>query len=151
MNPELRRNLWLELTTLLIPGQNDSDAELEALSAWVVSALGAETPLHFSAFHPDYKMRDIPATPPATLRRARAIAKRAGLVHVYTGNVHDLEGDATCCAGCGAKVIERDWYDILAYRLDDAGACTACGHPMAGVFDGPAGRFGRRRLRVAIA
>ena len=149
----LRREtpVWLELTTLLIPGQNDGDAEIDALATWVASELGPQTPLHFSAFHPDYKMHDVPPTPPATLRRARAIAKRAGLAHVYTGNVHDLEGDATRCAGCDTKVIERDWYEILAYRLDDTGACKACGHALAGVFDGPPGGFGRRRLRVAIA
>ncbi|MBL9022517.1 MAG: AmmeMemoRadiSam system radical SAM enzyme [Myxococcales bacterium] len=142
---------WLELTTLLVPGENDSDAEIEALSAWVAEELGPETPLHFSAFHPDYKMRDVPPTPPSTLRRARRIAKAAGLRHVYTGNVHDLEGDTTLCDACGAKVIERDWYEVLAYRLDPEGRCTACGHTLAGVFGGGPEHFGRRRLRVAIA
>ncbi len=142
---------WLELTTLLIPGKNDSDAELAAMSEWVRDALGPTTPLHFSAFHPDYKMRDVPATPVETLRRARRIAMAAGLRHVYTGNVHDREGDVTHCEACGAAVIERDWYEILAYRLDTAGRCSACGHAVAGVFEGQPGTFGRRRLRVAIA
>ena len=142
---------WLELTTLLVPGENDGDAEIEALATWVSEELGRETPLHFSAFHPDYKMRDLPATPPETLRRARRIAKACGLFHVYTGNVHDREGDTTSCDACGSAVIERDWYELLAYRLDSDGRCLACGHHLAGVFDGEPERFGRRRLRVAIA
>jgi pyruvate formate lyase activating enzyme len=143
-------NVWLEITTLLIPGLNDSDAELHQLTGWVASALGPDVPLHFSAFHPDYKLKDIPATPPETLRRARQIGLSNGLHHVYTGNVHDAEGDATFCAGCGAKVIERDWYEVLAVRLDDHGKCLACGHPLAGRFDGKRERFGRRRLPVHL-
>jgi pyruvate formate lyase activating enzyme len=142
--------VWLELTTLLIPGHNDSDAELHALAAWVRDALGPHVPLHFSAFHPDFKMRDVPPTPPETLRRARTIAKDEGLRHVYVGNVHDVEGDTTTCGGCGRAVIVRDWYDILTYHLDDAGRCRACGAPMDGVFDGPVGTWGRKRMRVVI-
>lgn len=142
-------SVWLELTTLLIPGQNDSDTELHELSAWVREALGPEVPVHFTAFHPDYKMLDVPPTPPATLRRARAIAKEEGLVHAYVGNVHDPEADTTYCA-CGEPVILRDWYAILDYRLDASGACRACGAAIAGRFDAEVGRFGRRRLRVAI-
>jgi pyruvate formate lyase activating enzyme len=142
--------VWLEITTLLIPGLNDSDAELEALTGWVRGALGPDVPLHFSAFHPDYKLKDIPPTPPATLRRAREIGKKNGLHHVYTGNVHDAEGDTTFCAGCGAKVIERDWYDVLAVRLDDHGKCLSCGTALAGRFDGKRERFGRRRLPVHL-
>ncbi len=147
--------VWTEITTLLIPGLNDGDAELTALSEFVCGDLGPDVPLHFSAFHPDYKMRDIPATPPATLRRARSIAKRAGLRHVYTGNVHDQEGDTTFCAACGEAVIERDWYELVAYRLDDAGRC-ACGAALAGRFDAAAEgvvkrAFGRRRVRVKLA
>jgi len=143
-------SVWTEITTLLIPGLNDSDAELHALTAWVREALGPHVPLHFSAFHPDYKMRDLPATPPETLRRARRIAKSEGLAHVYTGNVHDAEGDTTFCTGCGAKLIERDWYDLLAVRLTDDGRCTACKTPLAGRFDGKHERWGRRRLPVRI-
>ena len=144
-------NVWTEITTLLIPGQNDSSAELEKLSEFVAGELGPHVPLHFSAFHPDYKMHDIPATPPETLRRARKIAMSAGLRYVYTGNVHDAQGDTTYCARCHAPVIERDWYELLAYRLDAEGRCTSCGEPLAGRFsaEGP-GRFGRRRMRVRI-
>ncbi len=107
-------------------------------------------PLHFTAFHPDYKMRDLPHTPPETLRRARAIAKRAGLKHVYTGNVHDREGDTTACASCGAELIVRDWYRIERYALTDEGACPKCGAALAGRFSTRAGDFGRRRIPIAI-
>jgi pyruvate formate lyase activating enzyme len=141
--------VWTEITTLVIPGLNDSDAELTQLAEWVAGDLGADVPLHFSAFHPDYKMRDIPATPIATLRRARQIARRAGLRYVYTGNVHDPEGDATACPGCGTPVIERDWYEILASRLDH-GACAACGTAIAGRFGPAVGSWGRKRLRVQM-
>jgi pyruvate formate lyase activating enzyme len=145
-------NVWTEITTLLIPGLNDSDEELTKLSEFVAGDLGPHVPLHFSAFHPDYKMQDIPPTPPETLRRARRIAMRAGLRYVYTGNVHDAEGDTTFCAKCHAPVIERDWYELLGYRLDAKGCCLACGEPLAGRFaeEGP-GHFGRRRMRVRIA
>ncbi len=143
-----RTPVWTEITTLLIPGQNDSDGELRDLSVFVRDELGAEVPIHFSAFHPDYRMRDLPRTPPETLRRARAIALEAGLKHVYVGNVHDPEADSTYCTGCGQAVIERDWYDLGAYRLDDAGRCRGCGTTLAGVFDGPAGTWGRKRQPV---
>jgi pyruvate formate lyase activating enzyme len=141
---------WIELTTLLIPGENDSDAELHALTDWVARELGTDVPLHFSAFHPDWKMTDRPRTPAATLGRARRIAKANGLRHVYTGNVHDAEGGSCYCDGCGQLVIERDWYRIGAYRLDDAGRCRNCGTQLPGVFDGPAGDWGPRRLPVRL-
>ncbi len=141
---------WLEITTLLIPGMNDSDAELAALCAWVAQHLGPDTPLHFSAFHPDYKLADTPATPLATLVRARDIALRAGLHYVYTGNVHDLAGGTTYCPGCHAPLIERDWYDIVGYHLDPVGRCPACGTPVAGRFGRFSRRFGNRRIPVAI-
>ncbi len=142
--------VWLEITTLLIPGENDSDAELEAMARWIADNLGPDVPLHFTAFHPDWKMRDVPPTPPATLSRARAIGRRNGLRFVYTGNVHDEAGGATCCPGCGATLIGRDWYDITAWDLDD-GACPACGTRIAGVFEASPGDWGRRRRRVGIA
>jgi pyruvate formate lyase activating enzyme len=142
-------SVWTEITTLLIPGLNDSDAELAELSAWVAGELGVDVPLHFSAFHPDYKMNDRPRTPPETLRRARAIARDHGLRYVYTGNVHDREGDTTSCPSCGTAVIERDWYEILDAKLDH-GACAACGTPIAGRFGDRVGHFGRRRMRVVI-
>ena len=141
--------VWTEITTLLIPGLNDSDAELHELAAWIARDLGRDVPLHFSAFHPDYKLMDIPATPPATLRRARMIAIDEGLRYVYTGNVHDREGDATSCPACGTKVIERDWYEILATRIDH-GACASCGAAIPGRFGESVGRFGRRRMRVVV-
>jgi pyruvate formate lyase activating enzyme len=107
-------------------------------------------PLHFSAFHPDFKMLDVPPTPPATLRRARARAMQEGLRYVYVGNVHDREGDATYCPGCGDVLIARDWYEILDYRLDAKGCCPSCGTTIAGHFTDKAGSFGRRRQRIAI-
>jgi pyruvate formate lyase activating enzyme len=141
---------WLEITTLLIPGANDSDAEIDALSGWVAERLGPDVPLHFSAFHPDWKMRDTPATPPETLQRARRIAIANGLRHVYTGNVRDAAGGSTYCPGCGAMVIERDWYRIGRYQLTDDGRCRSCYATIAGVFDGPAGDWGARRLPVRL-
>jgi len=142
--------VWTEITTLLIPGLNDSDEELAALSAFVAGDLGVDVPIHFSAFHPDYKMNDRPPTPPATLRRARQIAREHGLRHVYVGNVHDREGDTTYCPGCAAPVIVRDWYEILSSNLR-AGACGTCGTAIAGRFGDAIGTFGRRRLRLQIA
>lgn len=142
--------VWLELTTLLIPGHNDSDAELERLCAWILEHLGPDTPLHFTAFHPDWKLRDRPPTPPATLTRARAIARRAGIRYAYTGNVRDPEGDSTWCHGCGALLIERDRYRLGAWGLTPAGRCTACGAPCAGRFEAAPGAWGTRRLPVEI-
>ncbi|MDA8362573.1 MAG: AmmeMemoRadiSam system radical SAM enzyme [Gammaproteobacteria bacterium] len=142
--------VWLEITTLLIPGMNDSDGELAELSGWIFDALGPDVPLHFSAFHPDYKMTDVPPTPPRTLRRARDIALRAGLRYVYTGNVHDPAGAATYCPGCHAPLIERDWYDITRYGIDPAGRCRACGTAVAGRFGKYSGHFGNRRIPLAI-
>lgn len=142
---------WLELTTLLIPGHNDDPAEVERLCAWVLERLGPDVPLHFSAFHPDHKMTDLPATPAETLIRAVGIAKRMGVRHAYTGNVHHSETDTTYCPGCGQAAIERDWYRLGTYRLDDAGRCRACGTAVAGVFDGPAGDWGAKRRPVRLA
>jgi pyruvate formate lyase activating enzyme len=145
-----RTDVWFEITTLLIPGENDGEPEIEAMSRWIVDVLGPDVPLHFSAFHPDWKMLDTPPTPPSTLRRARAIAMANGLRYVYTGNVHDREGDTTRCPGCGAAVIERDWYELNAWNLSNDGHCRACGTAIAGVFDGPPGTWGRRRQPVRI-
>ena len=104
---------WFEITTLLIPGHNDSSAEIDAMSRWIAGRLGPDVPLHFTAFHPDYRMTDVAPTPPATLRRARAIALGNGLHHVYTGNVHDVEGGTTFCPGCHEALVRRDWYVVL--------------------------------------
>ena len=144
-------DVWLEITTLLIPGLNDSDAEIANLSGWVVEHLGPDVPLHFTAYHPDYKLVDRPPTPPATLDRARAVALHAGVHHAYTGNVHSLSGGSTRCTGCGETVIARDWYELRGYRLDDAGHCLACGQRCVGVFDGPPGNWGARRMPVRLA
>jgi pyruvate formate lyase activating enzyme len=142
--------VWLEITTLLIPGENDADAEITQLSRWVARELGSDVPLHFSAFHPDWRMRDRPPTPPATLSRARAIARGEGLRYVYTGNVHDPEGASTYCPGCRARVIGRDWYELGVWGLDPAGRCRSCGTPIAGVFEAAPGRWGRRRQPVSF-
>lgn len=143
--------VWFEITTLLIPGKNDSDEEIVAMSQWIRRELGADVPLHFSAFHPDYKMPDIPATPPSTLIRARKLAMKQGLQHVYTGNVRYREGDTTLCPHCQATLIERDWYQIVRYRLTPLGHCPDCGHVLAGRFDKQAGRFGRQRIPIVLS
>ena len=143
-------DVWLEITTLLIPGKNDSDEELTALSKWIKTELGPDVPLHFSAFHPDHKMPDIPATPAATLIRARNIALKQGLSYVYTGNVHNAEGDTTFCPQCSSPLIVRDWYQINQYRLNEDGCCPDCGFSLAGRFEEKAGNFGQRRIPIMI-
>ncbi|MFA6022266.1 MAG: AmmeMemoRadiSam system radical SAM enzyme [Rhodospirillales bacterium] len=142
--------VWFEITTLLIPGKNDSDDELAALAAWMAKELGPDVPVHFTAFHPDWKMREIDNTPAATLGRARAIAQAAGLRYVYTGNVHDEAGGSTFCHGCGAMLIGRDWYRLTAWGLNDDGACRACGTPLPGLFEARPGDWGRKRLPVRL-
>jgi pyruvate formate lyase activating enzyme len=142
--------VWVELTTLLIPGLNDSDAELDKMTSWVVERLGCDVPMHFTAFHPDFKMRDVPPTPPKTLTRARSIAQRNGVRFAYTGNVRDSAGGTTTCPSCGLVLIERDWYNLGAYRVTDDGRCERCAATIAGVFDGPAGDWGARRLPVRL-
>ena len=144
-------SVWFEITTLLIPGKNDSDEELAAECQWIMKQLGPDVPLHFTAFHPDYKMRDIHATPPATLTRARDIALKAGLHHVYTGNVHDERGGSTYCPSCQAPLILRDWYRIDAYRVTAQGQCPDCGAVIAGRYAEKMGKaFGPRRIPVTI-
>jgi pyruvate formate lyase activating enzyme len=142
---------WFEITTLLIPGHNDSNAEIEAESRWIAEHLGPDVPLHFTAFHPDYKMLDVPPTPAATLTRARAIALANGLHHVYTGNVHDVEGGTTLCPGCQAPLVRRDWYIVTDCELDARGECPHCGTPIAGRFGGFQHGFGRQRIPVRVA
>jgi len=143
-----KTNTWLEITTLLIPGLNDSDEELGALSRWIKDHLGPDVPLHFTAYHPDWKMRNIPATPAATLVRARKLAQDNGLHYVYTGNVHNEEGDSTYCHHCGKKIIGRDWYMLKEWNLDDKGCCRFCNTPLAGVFEPEPGSWGPRRLPI---
>jgi len=144
-------DVWFELTTLLIPGENDSEAELEAMSQWVVENLGPDVPMHFSAFHPDWKMQDHPSTPPATLRLARQIALNNGVRYAYVGNVHDPAGDSTYCHHCGALLIGRDWYELSEWHLTPDGRCEACGSPCAGVFEARPGDWGAKRLPVRLA
>jgi pyruvate formate lyase activating enzyme len=144
-------DVWLEVTTLLIPGQNDSDKELEEMTQWAVDNLGPDVPWHFTAFHPDWKMTDIPSTPAATLQRARRIAMKNGLRYVYTGNVHDEDGGSTYCHHCHAKLIGRDWYVLSDWNLDKDGKCNACGTPLPGVFEAKPGAWGAKRLPVRLA
>jgi pyruvate formate lyase activating enzyme len=143
-------DVWTEVTTLLIPGLNDSDREIGELTRWLVERLGVDVPLHFSAFHPDWKMRDRPPTPPATLTRAREIALGNGLRYVYTGNVHDRAGQSTYCHACGEVLIERDWYELGSWHLE-SGRCASCGEPCAGVFEERPGSWGSRRRPVRLA
>ena len=142
---------WLEITTLLIPGHNDSSAEIAELARWVVKELGPEVPLHFTAFHPDWKMTDLDPTPPALLRHARRLALDAGLHYVYTGNVRDSEGGTTFCPGCHAALIERDGYTIRRYDLPDDGRCPHCRTPIAGHFGRFGKPFGAQRIPVRLA
>jgi pyruvate formate lyase activating enzyme len=143
-------NVWFEITTLLIPGENDSEKEIEELTQWVMTHLGPDVPLHFTAFHPDFKMLDKPPTAPSTLTMARRIAVKNGIRYAYTGNVHDEEGGSTYCHHCGNKLVGRDWYVMTAWNLTDDGRCKVCGTACGGVFDGPPGRWGARRLPVRL-
>jgi pyruvate formate lyase activating enzyme len=144
-------NVWFEITTLLIPGKNDSNEELEAECKWIMKELGPAVPVHFTAFHPDYKMTDIEHTPAATLTRARKIALGEGLQYVYTGNVHDTEGGTTFCPHCGKAVIVRDWHRILAHHVTPSGRCMGCNGAIAGRFDQFKRAFGPRRVPVRLA
>jgi pyruvate formate lyase activating enzyme len=142
--------VWFEITTLLIPGENDSADEIEAESRWVMDRLGPDVPLHFTAFHPDWKMLDTPPTPPQTLKMARRIAIETGLRYVYTGNIHDGAGQSTYCHGCGTTLIGRDWYELTAWNLTADGGCVGCGASCAGVFDSDHGHWGARRQPVRV-
>jgi pyruvate formate lyase activating enzyme len=141
--------VWLEITNLVIPGHNDSDKELAEMSRWVVENLGPDVPMHFSAFHPDWKMPDVPPTPPATLVHARRIALKAGVRYAYTGNIDDAEGGSTFCHRCAAELIGRDGYELTQWTLEK-GACGSCGEPCAGVFEERPGQWGQRRLPVRL-
>ena len=143
--------VWLEITTLIIPGENDSDTELNALSQWVVEHLGSDVPLHFSAFHPDWKMRDIPPTPLSSVLKARDIALKNGVHYAYIGNAHDKAADSTYCHHCGELLIGRDWYQLSEWRLDAQGNCQACGTRCAGVFKASPGNWGAKRVGVKMA
>ena len=147
-------DVWFELTDLLIPGENDSTGEIESMTQWIMETLGPDVPLHFTAFHPDWKMMDKPRTPLKTLTKARSIAMKNGLRYVYTGNVHDYEGESTYCHDCGQVLIGRDWYQLSVWNISTVGdraACKFCNARLPGVFDGPPGGWGAKRLPVRIA
>ncbi len=144
-------DVWFEVTTLLIPGENDSDKEINEMTKWVVEHLGPEVPLHFSAFHPAWKMMDYPSTPASTLTRARTIAMDNGVRYAYTGNVRDEEGGGTYCHNCGGLLIGRDWYVLTAWNLDREGKCKSCGTACAGVFEAKPGDWGAKRMPVRMA
>ena len=140
----------MELTTLLIPGYNDSEKEIDEMSQWVVDRLGPDVPMHFTAFHPDYKLMDAPRTPLSTLQRSREIAMKNGVRYAYVGNVHDPAGDSTYCHQCGKLLIGRDWYVLSEWNLDAEGKCTKCATPCAGVFEAQPGDWGPRRQPVQM-
>lgn len=142
---------WLETTTLIIPGENDSEKELTEMCEWVVENLGTDMPMHFSAFHPDFKMMDVPSTPSSTLTMARDIAMKAGVRYAYVGNVHNKDADSTWCHQCGELLIERDWYELGKWNLDAKGCCKSCGTKVAGVFEAKPGNWGAKRLAVRMA
>ncbi len=145
-------DVWFEITTLLIPGKNDSPEEVRAMSQWIRRELGPDVPLHFTAFHPDFKMTDLPPTPASTVQRSRAIAMEEGLHYVYTGNVHDREGGTTFCPKCRSALIVRDWHRIESYRVTPSGHCPDCDTAIAGHFQSfdVKRQFGRRRIPLAI-
>jgi len=144
-------DVWMELTTLLIPGYNDSEKEIDEMTQWVVDKLGPDVPMHFTAFHPDYKLMDAPRTPMATLQRSRETAMKNGVRYAYTGNVHDKAGDSTYCHSCGLRLIERDWYELGEWNLDANGNCKRCGTQCAGVFEDGHGGWGSKRKPVRLA
>lgn len=142
-------SVWFEITTLLIPGENDSDAELNEMCRWIIENLGVDVPIHFTAFHPDWKMMQHPSTPASTLTRARSIALAYGIRYAYTGNVHDNLGGSTYCHQCDQLLIERDWYELGGWHVDH-GRCSSCGEPVAGVFEGRPGSWGRKRIPIKM-
>ncbi len=144
-------NTWLELTTLLIPGENDSSRELDEMTKWVVEHLGPDVPMHFTAFHPDWKMRDVESTPASTLLHAREIARSNGVRYAYTGNVHDPDGSSTWCHQCGDLLIERDWHRLGHWGLDEEAACISCGTPVAGYFAGKPQQLIARPVRLQFS
>ncbi len=144
-------NVWFEISTLLIPGLNDSDHELNELTQWVVERLGPDVPLHFTAFHPDFRMLDRPPTPPATLRRAHEIAITNGIHYCYIGNVQDEAAESTYCHECNRLLVGRDRHELTDWHLTADGRCPQCGTPLAGVFETQPGCWGSRRMPVRLA
>jgi pyruvate formate lyase activating enzyme len=128
-------NVWFEITNLMIPTLNDDPAETRKLAEWVLENLGPGVPLHFTAFHPDFKLRDKPGTPPETLHRARSIAREVGLHYVYEGNIFS-DGAHTLCPNCATTLIRRSWHDVQQNRLR-GGACPICGQTIPGRWASP--------------
>ncbi len=143
--------VWFELTTLIIPGENDSEAELEAMTQWVVEKLGPDVPMHFTAFHPDWKMLDKPSTPTSTLLKARSIAIKNGVRYAYVGNVYNKEAESTYCHQCGELLIGRNWYNLSDWNLDENGNCRFCGTKCAGHFRPLPGDWGAKRQAVRFS
>jgi pyruvate formate lyase activating enzyme len=142
--------VWFELTTLLIPGENDSLKEIDEMTRWVADKLGPEVPMHFTAFHPSWKMLNHASTSLKTLQMARKIALDNGIRYVYTGNVHDETGATTYCHQCGNPLVGRDWYKLTQWNLTDDGKCAKCGAVCAGRFDGPPEGRGSGRHSVRL-
>ena len=142
--------VWFEITTLLIPGENDSPAEIEAMTQWIRENLGPDVPVHFTAFHPDYRMRDKPRTPSETMIQAWRIARKNGIQYVYTGNIHDKPTGSTYCHNCGLRLIGRDWHLLDEWGLTQSGFCSRCGTPCAGEFEDHPGDWGRKRQPVRL-
>ena len=148
-------DVWFEITNLVIPNANDSDEELQCMCEWIARELGPDVPIHFSAFHPDFRMTDRPNTPHETLLKAHRIAKSHGIHHVYVGNVHDSEHSSTFCTKCHSMLIQRDWYEIQSYSVglahtgqSTSGRCQKCGEQLAGRFQEHVGTWGRKRLPI---
>lgn len=145
-----KTRVWFEITVLLIPGENDSIEELERMTGWVIEYLGPNVPMHFTAFRPDWKMNDKLPTPPASVQQARAIALKNGIRYVYTGNIHDKEGQSTYCHGCGGVLIGRDGYRLSEWNLTPDGTCRFCGQKCVGMFESKPGAWGARRMPVML-
>jgi pyruvate formate lyase activating enzyme len=142
--------VWLEITNLLIPGENDSETELEEMTQWIVEQLGPDVPLHFTAFYPAWRMLNKPPTPASTLWHARRIAMRNGVRYAYTGNIEDEEGSNTYCHVCGCRLIARSWHQVADWNLNASGDCRDCGTPCAGVFANSPGTWAGRYMPVRI-
>jgi len=141
-------DVWIEVTNLIIPTANDGEDELDEMTDWLAENLGPDVPVHFTAFHPDFKMTDLPKTPAQTLLKARSMARAKGLHYVYVGNVHDRDASSTYCPGCDELLIERDWYRLGLYAIDPGGCCRHCGTRVAGRFDRVKGAWQGGRFRV---
>ncbi len=142
-------DVWFEITNLIIPEENDSPDELKAMCDWIVTNLGEEVPMHFTAFHPDFKLMNRPPTPASTLIAARDIAIKAGIKYAYTGNVNDVKRQSTYCPACSNLLIERDWFELGKYNIKN-GCCNKCGTKISGVFEDKKGNWGRKRLPISF-